>query len=329
MYSIEDVESIVDVNKLNGKTLKISIRPTLQCNYNCSYCIQRTFKDFGTNLSKEQFFSFTDRLKEIIRPEIENIFINFVGGEPTIVENLKDFIVYFSDVFKDKKITCLITTNFSKPVDYFKEITSIKNIYKFFLSVSCHDEYVVNFNTFLKKCKEVKSEKVGININLVTNEQNVITQINRFCLFTLNDIKSTLVVDKTSDVYNSLNNYYGDILKYLITFRKGNHMLITKTGEEKNYFGFSRLVADIKEYPPKLKGFYCDAGYIFLRVNHSGEVFSCQSRNDFLGDVSNFNFSNNYTLCTAKSNCCGDFTIMARSLESIDNIKKRILSRGK
>ena len=78
------------------KTLKIQWQIGNQCNFRCDYC-HRDYHD-GSNpmLDHEQFATAFKNIKDSIT-EHEQVFIEFLGGEPTISKAVRATIVKNTD----------------------------------------------------------------------------------------------------------------------------------------------------------------------------------------------------------------------------------------
>lgn len=110
------------------------------CNRKCSYCIQ----DNGYTKNVPSSLSNTDdmllAIDKIFNVVDENDFLYFilVGGEPTLQPALKPVI---EKIKTRKNTTCLITTNLTQSVEYYKEL-DIPIIASFHLEDTCLESYL-------------------------------------------------------------------------------------------------------------------------------------------------------------------------------------------
>ena len=98
------------------------------CNYNCSYCFNEPCTNKILDLDKLYFF-ITNVL--IVQLNKEYIYLEIIGGETTLHPELLQFCKKIANV---ENIYTTIFTNFSKPVEYYKQLIQIDNRIQFILS---------------------------------------------------------------------------------------------------------------------------------------------------------------------------------------------------
>ncbi len=132
---IEKLNHIGYLKKLKQGNLKVAyIHATLRCNFNCSYCYNRTlinkdYKEFSTS----EWIKILKKLKKqgVVK------FI-FTGGEPLIRKDLKELILSV----KDKNTYIEVLTNGSLLKDQFYDLIDIVD--KFTVSL---DSFDININS--------------------------------------------------------------------------------------------------------------------------------------------------------------------------------------
>jgi uncharacterized protein len=86
-------------HRYDGRTLILTIAPTLDCNFGCDYCFQGSLKEKETMTGEVQ-----DGIVELVKrisPELKRLHVAWYGGEPllkrTIIESLSSRLIAFCD----------------------------------------------------------------------------------------------------------------------------------------------------------------------------------------------------------------------------------------
>lgn len=149
--------------KENDNIITISFQPFIICNYKCEYCMQNSNKtkiDFEKiDLFFTNFDNMVCELKKNLNNKDQQFRIVMRGGELSLV----DWKPYFSKInSKLKKISFI--TNFSAPLEYFKDLTDFcqNRGITIELSASYHPSQV-SLEEFASKI--INALNVGIKIN--------------------------------------------------------------------------------------------------------------------------------------------------------------------
>ncbi|MEO0284896.1 MAG: radical SAM protein [candidate division WOR-3 bacterium] len=182
-----------EIENVNKKYLGITFVPTQLCNFNCSYCFERSKKyDMEESIFKKSI----EFIKEIIdsKNELENISVLFFGGEPLIkLDMVLKFGEVIKNISKEKKLnfsSSIITNGYYLNYDTAKALCEICNL-KFvqitldgdrnFHNKRRNNSYEILMNN-LEKIKEFKDLKISIRIQV--DKENIFSIKNL-----LNDLK--------------------------------------------------------------------------------------------------------------------------------------------
>ena len=135
-----------------------------QCNYDCLYCYnKRPRTDRSLDLNKlERFLDFAYNVTH------RNIFLELIGGEPTLHKNLIDFC---NVIHKKSYIHCIyIYSNFSVNIETYIELLQMKNIH---LDLTWHsiknDRMHKEFYSKAKQLLDIMSFYQDIKNNIAFN----------------------------------------------------------------------------------------------------------------------------------------------------------------
>ncbi|MCK4260636.1 MAG: SPASM domain-containing protein [Halanaerobiales bacterium] len=130
--------------RFSSKSLSIIYLPTLDCNLDCDYCFQKTYR----NKKREEVTSeaIGSWILSNVTNNIERIVINFYGGEPLLeidkILNLKKYINSFTS--KDIELVSSLTTNgYLLDEDFIKKFKKDSTISG--IQITIHD--IENFDT--------------------------------------------------------------------------------------------------------------------------------------------------------------------------------------
>lgn len=149
---------------------------TLNCNFNCSYCIQTNRPIRPTDTNFDRLISFSKHINRLTQQEEDNFRLLLVGGEVTLIP-LNIMLTLLDNVYSEKMEQLNIISNFSAKEEYYIEIAkwcSNHNI-KFILTGSFHEEFIKQ-EVYMRKAvairpfvKELKCEfvKTKLNENLI------------------------------------------------------------------------------------------------------------------------------------------------------------------
>lgn len=190
--------NISDINKIykngNNKEVNISWQMTYWCNYNCEYCIQKGSKNNGKVFPNMSFLcqQALNINNTIEASDVTRFKLSLIGGEITYI----DLKYLFDNYLTSTKITKVhITTNLSRDIDYFIDITNYfneKNI-KVKIVPSLHLTQIKNLDDFINKAKYLKSR-----VELVVSEYNLSLLENAIVKLLEANLSPYLEIDRLS-----------------------------------------------------------------------------------------------------------------------------------
>jgi len=129
------------------------------CNYNCEYCFQKWNNYFNT---KKPNLKNIKIVLKFLRKIKYDFTLGLLGGEPTLYENVYFYILEELDkILQIKKYSDVyVSTNFSKPIDFYKKHKYYKNIHQW---LSIHLKYFSE--DFFEKCLILKDKTDKIIIS--------------------------------------------------------------------------------------------------------------------------------------------------------------------
>ena len=278
-YSTDNIDSIITINPY----FLFNWHVTGWCNYNCPYCINRKWKcDW---ISEERKIEEAKKINELIKKSNikDKISFRLIGGEPTYY-NWPKILDYIERIDK-----IVLVTNFSRELEYFKEIYSYcrKRKIKLFLGLSKHDENE-NFDEkaieLTKWCKE--NGYAEPQITIVAGEDfdkdyveflrsNGINRI-RVSLLRSQEQSNNISSDLKDQVYNYNRLYEADRGKYRqfeVTFKDGTKEQFCNASDITN-------LMDDGGFNPE--GFYCSSGPTTIAILPNSDVV--RNKCDFLKD---------------------------------------------
>lgn len=196
----------------------LRIIPSYKCNYNCSFCYQ---KDHSLDLSQKLNIStLANRITTLRNSGFKPMYITFMGGEFTILENSLEYIDLINKYFPFSQKS--LTTNGSASFEYYDSL-KMHGVNHITFSMNGSDEYMIDK---IYQLKISGSFILRVNIYFNINNPQRMEDILTFCMNT--GIQATFCVDiKSSDIPTQ-----DDILKILglnpsvwIVDKYANHMI--------------------------------------------------------------------------------------------------------
>lgn len=246
----------------------IKWRLTDICNYHCSYCIRRDFIQSESNLIYD-FATCLDAADDVIRIAEElytinkkKVKIDLIGGEISLFKDLGILLNKLYESYPIAKIN--ITTNLSKPAEYFLKLNEIATSHNKVLSMtaSFHYEYA-DLDTFIEKAK-VLNEALGNNFKCETVITNGNEQVEDF-IKKCEEINCHYMCEEdlldTSKRGEKIRNYkVGD--RYLVIFDDGTEKTYPTRNEVLKQFGKYGVAINTK-------GMRCsrDNDYVYIEKN--------------------------------------------------------------
>lgn len=253
-----------------------------QCNYRCSYCLQKTY-GYDSNY-REDIPEIVSRINQCLD---ERYIIKIAGGEIFIKPN--QAVLLAKEISKYEHWISLCT-NFSASVeDYCRFIEASQGkLHKF--AASLHTEYA-DPEVFLQKCLQIKRELPDCGKIQV---HNVIPR-------GVENIKKLGEIKKRFDAENII--FYTDLL----VDEKGKY--IPYTSEEKQ--AIDRCLGE-EDRIFRNTGKLCGAGESYFVLLPNLDAWTCweawyeNSRKYYLGNMMDgtFAFSNKMTLCPFETCSC-------------------------
>ena len=250
---------------INCNDVYITIYFCDMCNYNCWYCYNNNYS--GTYLNIILLQQFIKSLKHVK----SNIYIDLVGGEPSLHPNLLQFCQFC----QQEHIFISIYTNFSLSIQLYNQLIN----YDVKLVLTYHGKYKHQFLTKLKNLNIVKYTSQVLEINIMYDPREYIDALNMYDQL-YNDIYKECVflryVNFDTQIYNDktiLNEFY--IRNTQSANKEANTMYYIKYND--NTFDIL-TEADIHLYDIKhFKSFLCDSGKNYIYIDKYGYIYPCST----------------------------------------------------
>jgi len=254
---------------------------TDKCNFDCEYCNTETKKQSpNTILTPKEIFKLFEKTKK-------NWLILMTGGEPFLYPN---FVEVCQKLTKNHHLT--ITTNLTHKsiCEFADKINPIKILC---ISASYHRDELIKNNlqkNFIENCLYLKEKGFCILVNFVAYPSNI-PQINE-------DIQMFEKLDLECIVYGyrgKFNNklYPNNYTKEELSFISKNSLDETEIMIVENDF--------------KFKGHFCEAGSKYFVVKSNGDIQSCFTIADKIGNLFNGDLTLNSKSKICPSEICDDY----------------------
>lgn len=241
---------IKEIKELSNNELVIKWRITYDCNYQCSYCYQKTA--CNTDLGELDYLEIARKINTLIQKSgKKKVKLYLIGGEVTLLP-LEDILQELPKIE-----TLHITTNFSKNAEYFNNLRKyVKNLDVCF---SFHSEYV-SVNEFIEKLRPL-DKKINKKVEMVFNDNTA--QVNYQLIERLNELEIPYDCDK-----DKLSNVTVEIpestteerIKVTLENNKVKHY------RNKNDLFYDKEVDCRDNKYLRLKGQTCSFGYSYLYI---------------------------------------------------------------
>ena len=241
------------------------------CNYNCLYCYNqkpRSFKQLDLN----RLIQF---IAQIRSQSSKEIYIQIIGGEPTLHPDLYDFC---KSLLKDNKLHILIYTNFSRSISYYAKLLMLDNVH---LTLTYHS---MNSTEFMHKLNQI-SQNADIDkydIRIMVDPQNfedfekTISRALEICPNNTIPVPLDTNVDGSIQFLNNtfytsyqLDRYHhwlskcNDKTYFTIEYDDGTIGKIS-VNDATNAYEFNHF-----------KYWKCNAGMEYMYIDQYGNVFTC------------------------------------------------------
>ncbi|GKX27640.1 thioether cross-link-forming SCIFF peptide maturase [Vallitalea longa] len=227
----------------------VYIHPTLRCNFNCSYCYNKSLAATQKELTTNQWIQIINKLKAMN----VNYFI-FTGGEPLMRKDLIDII----REIKDDNTKVEILSNGSLLMDKVDQLLPIV------------DSFVVSLDSLDIKKNSINRSAVGFN--------NIINLLEYFSEKAPKKLRVRSVITKENiDTIQAFNNEIQE--KYGI--KCVNVRFIPNNKDELSLIAEPPIpdIDDTKKYKLDLgiRKYRCGACSNILAINPEGDIYPCQS----------------------------------------------------
>lgn len=266
---------------LMNKNCRLTINPTLQCNYKCWYCC---VEDQNTKYEDKRMDDHTiEKIKKhifslIYKEKITQLILDWFGGEPLMYFKevilpiskygielcQKNKIPFFNHVTTNayyinskmiENFNAINMTSFQIPIDgNEKKHNSIKNIG----GVGHYKQIISSINSL---CENVENCRITLRINYDKQTLKSITDIIKD-IKTINRNKITVDFQRVWQV--ELNKNESGNNKFLIETKR----IFEEAGFKTMYFAY---------FPKQFQCCYADSFYHRV-INYDGRIFKCSAR---------------------------------------------------
>ncbi len=284
------IEAIKNLDEFKGV---IKWRVTHNCNFSCSYCIQKYCVDqpdvWGT-LEEDEARSIAaapDISRIMEEMSADKIKLDLVGGEVTLF----DLETLLANVTSTKLAKVYIVTNFYRPKEYFESLATYLKTRDCELEVcaSWHSE-TIDFDTYSAKILSLKDvENLTIKCEKVNTGDNTeeVEQIKEFC--EENDIN--YLIDISTDFSaTSINRRLRGELKTSFKKTHPRFMLYKDDDTQEECWSQNALITGQVEGTEsqitklkegfKTKDWYCsrDIDYVYVMIDYHHGIVDGQCR---------------------------------------------------
>lgn len=268
---------VIELNNITDEDLfVIKWRITHSCNLSCSYCAHEKFREtynengYIQNKLEETAKDVSKLIDGIFQNKVK---IDLIGGEPT----LYDIIAILKNISSSKLYRIQITTNFTRPISYYKELAEYLNSRNIELSLTASFHYqFMNMDRYFEKVNQLKDLCTIFCCEIVSTfeNQDLIKEFEKRCKDS--DIDYLIDADTRRKASGYRHLLYSSNrrknkqprYKCLIKDEKGN--IFSQTYLTRNDFFHDENIRQILN--SRLfysKGYYCSVGwnYIYIEVD--------------------------------------------------------------
>lgn len=273
---MKKIINVIGNNLVNQSenSIRVILRFSDRCNYNCDYCYHRDNTDDFMNL--DYYLDYVDRLfNELSSKDKVHVYVH--GGEPTIIPNFKTIIKKILTYENVGEI--MIQSNMSQPIEYFSDFVGFNGKVKFGCSYQHHMNRKKDFSVFVDKVKFLFDNDLFTNINCSLENMNIPEVVEKIKQFDdMEWIKGRIIfcyiqcsdddIKSYSEVHEIIDNSYFDE-------KDGWAVKVTfKDGSIETFMNYTTL---IESGYNKYKKFTCTAGNKNLVVQPNGDLYYCLS----------------------------------------------------
>ncbi len=236
------------------------------CNYRCSYC--NDYHRDGTHRWPDDWSPYI-RLIEQLKQRNKYLYIEVLGGEPTVWPRFQEFV----DTISDDRVFVEYATNASRTLRYWEQFKTQRA----FVFLSWHHEFADDDHFF--KVAEIMQHKASVSIPLMIVPDNFerakmlyerLTTLNVECTpkFTRTSINGTSYFDYTDEQKQWIqNSHYNRMMPFGINWEIPRNL---------HFDGKKIKFMDVLEQGlHKFKGYNCTAGIKRLMIEPNGNIKRC------------------------------------------------------
>lgn len=235
------------------------------CNYNCSYCIQKRGKNsYETKEARyKRLLTQASQIKTLIEnlePEYDQITVTFLGGEISLL-SLEEVKNIFDNLFTDRLSGVLLITNLSASVSWYTGIFEylLERSISCYLIASFHEEYT-SIDTFFNKAEQI--DKVVKEIPQSPEKKTK----KKFRV-------TTVITKENKDNFGTL--FIANAINRNLDYQFNYDYLAKWTDDEKfkNLQGKYHLPEwRVKKNTEDIYGYTCSASYYGVNINPNGFI---------------------------------------------------------
>ena len=290
------------------QTIDILVYTNDTCNYACYYC----YNDTPRTLQKNSLMNVYNFLCNILRKTNKNIYVELIGGEPTLHHELVDFIKILSC---NSRIKCGIYTNFTADINLYN--FCLKN--NVVLTITLHHQF--DFATFLNKLlmieKYIKKHLIDIKVMLEHLHFDECLKNYHILYETYGNNVEACLLDhdlKTYSIYHSrvasISQYTKQQIETFNNISLNYNKIYTVIYSDNSSKNISIADATNNKEFNNFKFWKCNAGKEFFYINYDGNIYPCQAflNKSPLGNINNFasfeKMQLKYTICPVDDCYC-------------------------
>lgn len=254
------------------------------CNYRCSYC--NDYHRDGSHRWSDNWDPYI-KLIEQLKERNKNLYVEVLGGEPTVWPRFQEFV----DTISDERVFVEYSTNASRTLRYWEQFKTQRA----FAFLSWHYEFADDDHFF--KVAEIMQHKASVSIPLMVVPDNFerakrlyerLTTLNVECTpkFTRTSINGTSYFEYTDEQKQWIQgNHYNRMKPFGIDWEIPRNL---------HFDGKKIKFMDVLEQGlHRFKGYTCTAGIKRLMVEPNGNIKRCTKNvGGSLGNI----LTGNYTL---------------------------------
>lgn len=268
--------------RYQGDILRVTILPTLNCNFKCWYCYEQ---HYPSKLSEEGIIAIkTFIINEAIQKKIKRIELDWFGGEPLLYFDKIIFpiSIEIKEWAKENEVQFvnMITTNGSLITQERISLMNNINLRSFQITFDGDKEY---------------HNKVRFSPKLVNSFDVILNNIHTLCrgIYDINmDVRINYTMENINSIETLLDRFDKDIRKFIsismhIVWQESEKIIdlspkVQKIKKLASNMGFK--IPAIKSFNRKCTTCYTENTEQFV-INHDLNVYKCTAR-DFTGDFS-------------------------------------------